>query len=106
LREALRATTGRLYAQLSVKSVDVAGTIQFFDEAGVEKLPGLGSSCSGNLLGQLCQDGFESFDRRVRLPLDESAQQLVGVIELAFLLETQVSAEGSLGNLRADGCEL
>src|SRR4030095_5887170 len=91
---------------LTVKPVDIAGTIELFEKSRVEELLGVGAFRRGNLIGELGSDRVEAFHRGIGLSRQKAAQQLIGVVQLAVVLQAHVFAKRSLGHLRINGHEL
>ena len=91
---------------LTVESIDIAGTIQLFEKSSVDEIPGISGFCRGNLLGQFGENHLEAIESRVGLSRHEAAQDLIGIVEIPFLLQAHVFAKRALGDLRIDGREL
>jgi hypothetical protein len=90
----------------TVESIDIAGAIELFEKSSVEELSCVPDFRSGNLFGQFGQHGFESFDSGIGLSRHKTAQELIGIVQLAFLLQAQVFAKGAFGNFRVSSREL
>src|SRR4030095_12756124 len=91
---------------LTVKSIDIAGTIELFEKSSVDKVSWVGGLCRGDLISQFGENHFEAVESGIGLSRQEAAQDLVGIVELPFLLQAHVFAQSALGYLRVYGREL
>src|SRR4029077_1080331 len=91
---------------LTVKSIDIAGTIDLFKKSSVDKLFWVGGLRRGDLISQFGKNHFEAVESRVGLSRYEAAQDLVGIVEIPFLLQTHMFAQCALGYLRVYSREL
>src|SRR5438093_9530589 len=91
---------------LTVKSIDIAGTIELFEKSSVDEILGVSGFRRGNLFGEFGKNHFEAVESRIGLSRHEAAQDLVGIVEIPFLLQTHMFAQRALGYLHVYGREL
>src|SRR5215510_16134703 len=83
----------------TVKSIDIARTVELFDQSSVDKVSWVGRFCCGDLVGEFGENHFEAVESRVGFSRHEAAQDLVGIVEIPFLLQTHMFAQRALGYL-------
>src|SRR5262245_268506 len=71
----------------TVKSIDIARTVELFDQSSVDKVSWVGGLRRGDLVGEFGENHFEAVESRVGFSVHEAAaQDLVGIVQIPFLL--------------------
>src|SRR5262245_11756530 len=83
----------------TVKSIDIARTVELFDQSSVDEVSWVGGLRRGDLVGEFGENHFEAVESRVGFSRHEAAQDLVGIVQIPFLLQTYMFAQCALGYL-------
>src|SRR4051812_41485448 len=81
----------------AVQAVDVPGAIELLDKPCVDKVLWIGIFRSGHPLGEIIENSFETFQRRIRLYLDKALAQLIGLLHFLLVANLHAFGEGALG---------